>query len=113
MSEADSDQKALNISPCGTLKPLKNGFMTLKAGLCGELKKCSQMKHFLVLSGHIVLNDHLSILTEKLALRKYSAFIGSIRNVAIQNLMSTFFLVLFSSVFIDLLKHVLTVLQWF
>lgn len=71
------------------------------------------MKHFLVLSGHIVLNDHLSILTEKLALRKYSAFIGSIRNVAIQNLMSTFFLVLFSSVFIDLLKHVLTVLQWF
>lgn len=71
------------------------------------------MKHFLVLSGHIVLNDHLSILTEKLALRKYSAFIGSIRNVAIQNLMSTFFLVLFSSVFIDLLKHMLTVLQWF
>lgn len=71
------------------------------------------MKHFLVLSGHIVLIDHLSILTEKLALRKYSAFIGSIRNVAIQNLMSTFFLVLFSSVFIDLLKHMLTVLQWF
>lgn len=51
---------------------------------------------------HCSLNDHLSILTDKLEMRKeIIVFIGSIKNDVTQNLTSTFFLVLF----INLLKH--------